>query len=138
MMGTYSRVATLAGRQMNINLQIERLVLDGVNIAAGQSHLLLMLYKMALTIMRQTFIHMNQVERRAAEEIVPNLNGLGVVAAAVEKRDHFIEHIGGRHEAWQGLGDPVPLCRHMILIIGELKREQITGVDENGGHCCVI
>jgi hypothetical protein len=85
----------------------------------------LVLQEVIPTVMKQAFIYMNHLDRGAAEEIIPNLNGLGMIAATIEERDDFIKHIGGRHQARQGLGDlfPVPLSRRMILIVGKLKRE---------------
>jgi hypothetical protein len=85
----------------------------------------LVLQEVIPTVMKQAFIYMDHLDRGATEEIIPNLNGLGMVAATIEERDDFIKHIGSRHQARQSLGDlsPVLSSRRMILIVGELKRE---------------
>jgi hypothetical protein len=96
----------------------------------------LMLNKIKLDIVEQALINMDHLNGGAAEEDVPHFDGFGVVTAAVEERNDLIEHVGGRHEAWQGLAHllPVPHSRWVVLIVGKFQCEQIAGIEENRSH----
>jgi hypothetical protein len=93
----------------------------------------LMLNKIEPAIVEQSFINMNHLTGRAAEEHVPNLNRFAVVSPAVEKCNDFIEHIRSRHKVWQVFANLLPMLHgcSMVLIVGEFKCEQITGVEED-------
>jgi hypothetical protein len=97
----------------------------------------LMLLKIKPALVKKAFINVNHVHGRAAEKSVPDLDGLGVVSAAIEKRDHLIEYIGCRDQVWQGLDGLPPMLQGscMFLVVGELKRKQITGINEDRCHC---
>lgn len=99
----------------------------------------LVLNKIEPATLQQAFIDMNHLNGGATEERVPDLDRSAVVASAVEKRDDFIEHIGGCHEAWQGLVNLLPVTHRccMVLIVRELKRKQIAGIEEDRRHVWV-
>ena len=97
----------------------------------------LMLLKIKPALVEKAFINVNHVHGRAAEKSVPDLDGLGVVPAAIEKSDHLGEYIGSRDQARQGLDGLPPVLQGscMVLVVGEFERKQITGIDEDRCHC---
>lgn len=97
----------------------------------------LILLKIKPTLVEKAFINVNHVHGRAAEKSATDLDGLGVVSAAIEKRDHLVEYIGCRDQVRQGLNGLPPVLQGscMVLIVSELKRKQITGIDEDRRHC---
>lgn len=95
------------------------------------------LLKIEPAFVEKVFMDINHVHGRAAEKSVPDLDGLDVMSAAIEKRDNLIEHIGCRYQLRQSPDGLPPMLQRscMVLVVGEFKREQITSVNEDRSHC---
>lgn len=63
--------------------------------------LILMLLKIKPSIAKEAFIDVNHVYGRAAHESVANVDTLGMMSSAVEKRDDLIEHVGTCYQTRQ-------------------------------------
>ena len=141
---------TLDGLGLSRELCLNEIVIEGVRSAdpkplhhnkrnaIGEGIVfVLILLEIQPAFLKKVFINMNHFHGGAAKKPVPDLNGLGVMSAAFEKCDDFIEHIGRRYQLRQRLGSLLPMLqrRWVVLVVGEFKRQQIAGIDENQCHC---
>lgn len=77
----------------------------------------LILLKIQPAFLKKVFINMNHFHGWAAKKPVPDLNGLGVVSAAIEKCDDFIEHIGRSYQLRQNLGSLPPMLQRRCVVL---------------------
>jgi hypothetical protein len=67
------------------------------------------------------------------QQVMTNLNRLGMIAPAVEEGYGFIKDIGGRNQWWKPLGKTLPMGHRclMILIMRQFQRQQVAGIEKD-------